>query len=141
MVQPGMRVRCAFSTPLLCLKRCHACDQWHSDRVSHYALPVGTVNSVQTLKVTSELIDIQDLEAGDSVGYGSNFTAPEPMRVGVVAAGYADGYPRNCKEGTPVCVIGGEADGGGGADVICPLVGRVSMDMLTIDLRTVLPLF
>jgi alanine racemase len=51
------------------------------------------------------------------------------MRVGIVACGYADGYPRHAKDGTPVWVASGDQG------VFCPLVGRVSMDMLTIDLR------
>ena len=54
------------------------------------------------------------------------------MRVGIVACGYADGYPRHAKDGTPVWVVAGKGDEG----VICPLVGRVSMDMLAIDLRS-----
>jgi alanine racemase len=51
------------------------------------------------------------------------------MRVGIVACGYADGYPRHAKDGTPVWVAQGNEG------VVCPLVGRVSMDMLAIDLR------
>jgi alanine racemase len=53
------------------------------------------------------------------------------MRIGIVACGYADGYPRHAKDGTPVWVGADSKDGG----VVCPIVGRVSMDMLTIDLR------
>ncbi|MFN3296433.1 alanine racemase C-terminal domain-containing protein, partial [Caldimonas sp.] len=59
--------------------------------------------------------------------YGSTFTAPHPMRIGVVACGYADGYPRHCGTGTPVLVDG----------VPTRVVGRVSMDMLTVDLTPV----
>ena len=54
------------------------------------------------------------------------------MRIGVVACGYADGYPRHAVDGTPVWVENAGVDGGG---VICPIAGQVSMDMLTIDLR------
>jgi alanine racemase len=54
------------------------------------------------------------------------------MRIGIVACGYADGYPRHAKEGTPVWVSDPSMRNGG---VACPVVGRVSMDMLTIDLR------
>jgi alanine racemase len=61
------------------------------------------------------------------VGYGSIFTARKPMRIGVVACGYADGYPRVAPEGTPVIVDG----------VLTRVVGRVSMDMLTVDLTPV----
>jgi alanine racemase len=63
------------------------------------------------------------------VGYGGRFTAPEAMRIGVIACGYADGYPRHAPDGTPVWV---ESDGVG---AICPIAGRVSMDMITVDLR------
>ena len=86
--------------------------------------------AVMTLR--SEIIDIQNLKKGDHVGYGSRYEAPEDMRVGVIAGGYADGYPRHAEDGTPVWVEAADARGDG---VICPIVGRVSMDMLTIDLR------
>ncbi|MDE2400082.1 MAG: alanine racemase [Burkholderiales bacterium] len=72
----------------------------------------------------SELIAVQHLQAGDTVGYGSLFTADRPMRLGVVACGYADGYPRHAPSGTPVLIDG----------VRVPLIGRVSMDMITVDL-------
>jgi alanine racemase len=72
----------------------------------------------------SRLIATQDLQAGDSVGYGSAFTADAPMRMGVVACGYADGYPRHCPTGTPVLVEG----------VRTRTLGRVSMDMIAVDL-------
>jgi alanine racemase len=61
------------------------------------------------------------------VGYGSSFTADAPLRIGVVACGYADGYPRHCTTGTPVLVDG----------VRTRMVGRVSMDMVTVDLTPV----
>jgi alanine racemase len=77
-----------------------------------------------TMTLASEIIGIQDIAAGDAVGYGSRFQAEGPMRVGVVACGYADGYPRHAPLGTPVLVDG----------VKTRLVGRVSMDMLTVDL-------
>jgi alanine racemase len=77
-----------------------------------------------TMTLHSEIIGIQDIAAGDAVGYGSRFQAEGPMRVGVVACGYADGYPRHAPLGTPVLVDG----------VKTRLVGRVSMDMLTVDL-------
>lgn len=76
------------------------------------------------MTLSSRLIGEQSLEAGDTVGYGSAFTAEGPMRVGVVACGYADGYPRHAPTGTPVLVDG----------VRTRLVGRVSMDMLAVDL-------
>ena len=77
-----------------------------------------------TMTLRSQLIATQDLAAGASVGYGGAFTATQPMRIGVVACGYADGYPRHAPTGTPVLVDG----------VHTRLVGRVSMDMVTVDL-------
>ena len=82
------------------------------------------------MQLRSEIIDVQELKKGDRVGYGGRYEAPEDMRIGVVACGYADGYPRHAKDGTPVWV---ESENGLG--VTCPIVGQVSMDMLTIDLR------
>jgi alanine racemase len=76
------------------------------------------------LTLSSKIIAIQSIGTGTSVGYGSKFTAEAPMRIGVVACGYADGYPRTCPTGTPVLVDG----------VRTRLVGRVSMDMVTVDL-------
>jgi alanine racemase len=80
-----------------------------------------------TMTLKSEIIGIQQLQRGDTVGYGSRFEADAPMMVGVVACGYADGYPRHAEQGTPVVVDG----------VRTKLVGRVSMDMMTVDLTPV----
>ena len=80
-----------------------------------------------TMTLRSELITTQDLQPGDTVGYGSRYTATRAMRIGVVACGYADGYPRSAPNGTPVLVDG----------VRCEMVGRVSMDMVTVDLTPV----
>jgi len=79
---------------------------------------------VPAQSLMSQIIAIQQLNKGDAVGYGGRFIAPKPMRVGVVAAGYADGYPRIACDGTPVWVHGRRL----------PMVGQVSMDMLTVDL-------
>ena len=80
-----------------------------------------------TMTLRSRLIAVQSLQAGDSVGYGSSFTADAAMRIGVVACGYADGYPRHCATGTPVLVNG----------VRTRTIGRVSMDMIAVDLSPV----
>ena len=80
-----------------------------------------------TMTLASKIIGVQNLAAGDTVGYGSSFTAEGSMRIGVVACGYADGYPRHCPTGTPMLVNG----------VCCRMVGRVSMDMVTVDLTPV----
>ena len=76
------------------------------------------------MTLSAQVIAVQHLQAGDAVGYGSLFVAERPMRVGVVACGYADGYPRICPTGTPVLVDG----------VRSRTLGRVSMDMLAVDL-------
>jgi alanine racemase len=76
------------------------------------------------MSLRSRIIATQDLQAGDTVGYGSSFTADVPMRIGIVACGYADGYPRHCPTGTPVLVDG----------VRTRTLGRVSMDMIAVDL-------
>ncbi|GLS16755.1 alanine racemase [Hydrogenophaga electricum] len=77
-----------------------------------------------TMTLSTRVIGTQRLQAGDTVGYGSTFTADGPLHIGVVACGYADGYPRHAGTGTPVLVNG----------VRTRLVGRVSMDMITVDL-------
>jgi len=79
------------------------------------------------MSLTSQIIGTQQLHAGDTVGYGSTFTAEGDLRLGVVACGYADGYPRLCGTGTPVLVNG----------VRTRLLGRVSMDMVCVDLTPV----
>jgi alanine racemase len=79
------------------------------------------------MHLESALISVRDLAAGETVGYGGRFVCPAPMRVGIVAMGYADGYPRHAPDGTPVAVGGRPAR----------LVGRVSMDMLAVDLTRV----
>lgn len=76
------------------------------------------------MTLQSEIISVQTLQAGEGVGYGQLFRAERPMRVGVVACGYADGYPRHAPTGTPVLVNGRPGR----------TLGRVSMDMLCVDL-------
>lgn len=80
-------------------------------------LPVMTLHS--------EIIAVKQCNKGDAVGYGGTWVCPEKMSVGVVGIGYGDGYPRHAMTGTPVLVNGQRA----------PLVGRVSMDMICVDLR------
>jgi alanine racemase len=76
------------------------------------------------MNLSARLIAINALQAGDPVGYGGSWRCPEDMPVGVVGIGYGDGYPREIAAGTPVSIAGREA----------PIVGRVSMDMVTVDL-------
>ena len=77
---------------------------------------------VMTLE--SRIIAVRNLAAGEPVGYGARFVATRPTRVGLVAMGYADGYPRSAPNGVPVAVD----------NKLTTLIGRVSMDMLTVDL-------
>lgn len=79
------------------------------------------------MTLATRIIAVQDLLPGDTVGYGSSYVADHPVRIGVVACGYADGYPRHCSTGTPVLVDG----------VRTQLLARVSMDMITVDLTPV----
>ena len=76
------------------------------------------------MSLNADIIAIQNLQAGDTVGYGSSFVADRAMRIGVVACGYADGYPRSAPTGTPVCIDGHPSR----------TLGRVSMDMITVDM-------
>lgn len=87
--------------------------------LDHGLLPVMTL--------WSRLIAVTQVKKGGKVGYGGTWEAPEDMLVGVVGVGYGDGYPQFAKNGTPILVNKRE----------CALVGRVSMDMLTVDLRNV----
>lgn len=79
------------------------------------------------MTLTSEIIGVQHIQPGEAIGYGSRYIADKPMTVGVVACGYADGYPRHAPNGTPILVNGHRT----------VLAGRVSMDMLTVDLTDV----
>jgi alanine racemase len=96
------------------------------------ATPFEEANTVAArlqpvMTLESKVICVRELPAGEPIGYGAKFITPKPMRVGVVAMGYADGYPRHAPTGTPVMVAGQRS----------PLIGRVSMDMLCIDLTDV----
>ena len=76
------------------------------------------------MSLTAQLIAVRELAVGESVGYGATWSAARPSRIGTVSCGYADGYPRHAPSGTPVVVRGRRV----------PLAGRVSMDMLAVDL-------
>lgn len=79
------------------------------------------------MTLTSELIGIQRIMPGEGVGYGSRFVADREMTIGIVACGYADGYPRHAPNGTPVIVDGHRT----------VVVGRVSMDMISVDITSI----
>ncbi len=96
------------------------------------ATPFDEPNAVASrlqpvMTLESKIISVRELPAGEPVGYGARFVTTQPTRVGVVAMGYADGYPRQAPTGTPVLVDGQRSQ----------LVGRVSMDMLCVDLTDV----
>lgn len=89
--------------------------------------PAAGLGLQPAMTLSGALIAVREVPAGDSVGYGAGWVAQRPTRIGTLSCGYADGYPRTAPAGTPVLV--------GGRRV--PLVGRVSMDMLTVDLSAV----
>ena len=79
------------------------------------------------MSLVSELISVKYLKHNDPVGYGASWRCPEDMPVGIVAAGYADGFPRHARPGTPI-IVNGHRTG---------IIGNTSMDMLAVDLRNV----
>jgi alanine racemase len=80
------------------------------------------------MTLSSEIISVREIKAGESVGYGGMFRAENNIRIGVVACGYADGYPRHAPTGTPILVNGQRTR----------ILGRVSMDMLSVDLSNII---
>ena len=91
---------------------------------------IATVGLKAGMNLRSEIIAIQELQAGDQVGYGSQFTATNNTKIAVIACGYADGYPRHAPNGTPVWIGSTHNILEGG---IAGTAGRVSMDMMTVD--------
>ncbi len=128
VARPGYRRSLANSATLLRFPQ--AQGQWVRPGLMLYgASPLEAVGAQElglqpVMTLTSEIIAIQHLKPGDSVGYGRVFSADRAMRIGVIACGYADGYPRHAPNGTPVLVD----------NTRVPMVGRVSMDMLCVDL-------
>ncbi|MEP1469441.1 MAG: alanine racemase [Halieaceae bacterium] len=84
----------------------------------------NTVTLEPVMTLTSAVISIREVAPGESVGYAATWTASRPSRIATVTIGYGDGYPRAAANGTPVLVNGQRA----------PLAGRVSMDMITVDI-------
>jgi len=78
------------------------------------------------MKLSAPILSIKTLQSGESVGYGATWIANKNTTLAVVGIGYGDGYPRHAKNGTPVLING----------VLCPLVGRVSMDLICVDIST-----
>ncbi|MBR9814618.1 alanine racemase [bacterium] len=90
--------------------------------------PAESLGLQPGMTVRSRLISVRNLAAGAAIGYGGTYVCDRPMQVGVVAVGYGDGYPRHAGTGTPVLI-----QAAGGAATV-PMLGRVSMDMITVDL-------
>jgi alanine racemase len=84
-------------------------------------------NLQAVMQLSSKILAVQNLEASDSLGYGHQFTATKKTRIGVVACGYADGYPRHAPNGTPIAVAG----------QLTKTLGRVSMDMMFADITDI----
>jgi len=76
------------------------------------------------MTLSSQLIAVKNVNKGERIGYGGTYICDDDMTIGIVAIGYGDGYPRHAKTGTPVLLNGKR----------CSLLGRVSMDMICIDL-------
>jgi alanine racemase len=108
-VRPGLMLYGV--SPLL-----NASNKQHNDATALAIKPVMTLQA--------SLIALRQVKKGESVGYGANWTSRQSTTIGIIAIGYGDGYPRHAQNGTPVLLNGR----------IVPLVGRVSMDMITVDL-------
>lgn len=120
----------ANSAALLRYPQTH-CDWVRPGVMLYGASPIAGVSAQQlglkpAMTLSSRIIAVQELCAGDEVGYGASFRAGHAMRVGIAACGYADGYPRHAPTGTPILVDGQRTR----------TLGRVSMDMLHVDLST-----
>ncbi|MDX1454005.1 MAG: alanine racemase [Gammaproteobacteria bacterium] len=124
----GGELSIANSAGTLAFPASHA--DWVRPGVSLYGVsPIidenGTEQNLRpVMTVSTELIAVKQMAAGESIGYGGRFTADKPKRYGIAAIGYGDGYPRHAGNGTPVLVNGQRV----------PLIGRVSMDMIAVDL-------
>ena len=87
----------------------------------------ASFNLKPVMSFDTQIISVQTLDVGESLGYGHRYTADKKTRIGVVACGYADGYPRHAPNGTPIAVSG----------VLTQTLGRVSMDMLYVDITDI----
>jgi alanine racemase len=127
---------CSLSNSAAVLRQGELKDElvshWARPGIMLYGATPGDKSAIEfdlrpSMTLTSAIIGNQSISAGEGVGYGSAFRAAQAMQVGVVACGYADGYPRHAPHGTPVLVDG----------VKTCLIGRVSMDMMMVDLTPV----
>lgn len=117
----------ANSAGILAWPKSHG--QWQRPGIMLYGLTPLTEDNetsnqlIPVMIFRSQIIALRWIAAGESVGYGNTWVAQQDSHIATVAVGYGDGYPRNAKNGTPVMVRGQR----------CPLVGRVSMDMIAVD--------
>lgn len=129
-VPGGAPVSLANSAGILLWPQTHR--QWLRAGGALYGLSVAAGKSgadfglKPAMTLGTRLISVQTVAAGERVGYSGTYTCPESMPVGVAAIGYGDGYPRNIRSGTPVLLNGRRV----------PVIGRVSMDLMTLDLRS-----
>jgi len=133
----GLRAEATLANSAAILRYPETHAEWVRPGIMLYGCSPFADESAQALglqpvmTLASEIIAVQELEAGDRVGYGGTFEAQRPMRVGVVTCGYADGYPRHApgsnESNAPVVVAGARTR----------TVGRVSMDMLCVDLSAI----
>ena len=131
LIHPGLQRSMANSAALL-TQADSLYDMVRPGIMLFGASPLSNVSAAElglrpVMTFASQLISVKDIKQGQPVGYGGTWTAPSDMQLGVVACGYGDGYPRHAPSGTPVLVNGRR----------CVLVGRVSMDLITVDLRGV----
>lgn len=124
------RLPCSLANSAALLRYPDTHADWVRPGIMLYgASPFADMSAAQlglrpVMTLTSRIIATQQLQAGDAVGYGAQFCADRAMRIGIVACGYADGYPRHAPTGTPILV----------GDAVTQTLGRVSMDMLCVDI-------
>jgi len=129
----GMRYPVSLANSAAILRYPHTHADWVRPGIMLYGAspiagtPASTFQLRPAMNLRSEVIAVQSLKQGDSVGYGCKFTAVRESRIAVVACGYADGYPRHAPNGTPIQVAGKATH----------TVGRVSMDMLFADITDI----
>jgi alanine racemase len=130
LAEPGVELSMANSAGVLGWPETHG--HWVRPGIMLYGVSpflneVGSERGLlPVMTLEARLIARRRLRRGDRVGYGGSYVCPEDMPGGVVAIGYGDGYPRHAPSGTPVLVNGRRV----------PLIGRVSMDLLVLDLRS-----
>jgi alanine racemase len=126
----GLALPVSLANSATLLRYPHAVRDWVRAGIMLYgASPFADESAAQlglepAMTLETRLIAVQALSAGEAIGYGATFRASAPIRIGVAACGYADGYPRHAPTGTPVLVAGRRTR----------TLGRVSMDMLCVDL-------